>query len=83
MKETETMRHRNACESHEGNCGIMAAEDIIARGLWDDWMDLRGWCRRNPKIMEYTARAARSHAHLPHAQRHRFWLAWTEKETSQ
>lgn len=58
---------------------LAAIDDIISRGLWADWADLRRELLRNPSIMEKVERVCSPQVSDPYAQRHHFWMNYVEK----
>ena len=51
-----------------------AVDDIIARGLWQDWADLRAAAIEDPSILDRIEQVCARHVHDPYAQRHHFWM---------
>ena len=65
------MRHRHL--DHE--CYSLAAiDDVIARGRWTDWADLRRAIRADPSLADRVERVCRACAQSTAAQRHHFWM---------
>lgn len=70
------MRHRHL--NHEGYT-LAAIDDVIARGRWADWADLRRAVRAGgPPVLERVERVCRAHAGDPGAQRHHFWMHYVQ-----
>ena len=69
------MRHRHL--DHE-NYTLAAIDDVIARGKWQDWADLRRSALDDPAIFDRIERVCRHRAGDPYAQRHRFWMNYAE-----
>ncbi len=67
------MQHRHL-ENDAGYDDPAAVDDIISRGLWQDWVELRQAALRRPSVLEAIERVCRAVAGDPYAQRHRFWL---------
>lgn len=70
------MRHR-----HLDNPGFSppAIDDVIARGSWRDWVELRRAALGDPKVMERIGRIARARAADPYSQRFHFWMHYVEE----
>ncbi len=56
-----------------------AVDDIIARGKWDDWAELREAIRRDPPVGAIVRRVCGQQRHDPYAQRYHFWMHYVEK----
>lgn len=70
------MRHRHL--NHE-RFTLAAIDDIIARGKWGDWADLRTAALEDPALLEKIQRVCARHAHDPYAQRHHFWMHYAQE----
>ena len=66
------MRHRHL--EDDAGLQLAAIDDIISRGLWKDWVDLRQAAIDDPSLLDSIERICRAFAHDPYAQRHHFWL---------
>jgi hypothetical protein len=51
-----------------------AIDDVIARGRWADWADLRRAMRMEAFLVDRVERICRAHIQDPYAQRHHFWM---------
>ena len=69
------MPHRHL--NHEGYT-LAAIDDVIARGRWADWAELRRAVRADPPVRGRVERICRAHAGDPHAQRHHFWMHYVQ-----
>ena len=72
---------------------LAAIDDVIARGKWQDWAELRRAALAEPAVLEKIRRvcAARIEPSAgeregpaprkkePYAQRHHFWMHWTKR----
>ena len=65
------MRHRHL--NHQ-RFTAAAIDDVIARGKWRDWADLRAAALDEPALFDKIERVCRHRAVDPYAQRHHFWL---------
>jgi hypothetical protein len=63
------MLHRHL--NHQGFT-LAAIDDVISRGKWDDWAELRQAALADRAILENVARICRAHTHNPYAQRYHF-----------
>ena len=57
---------------------LAAIDDVIARGAWDDWAELRRAVLADPQILEQVRRVCRAHVADPYAQRYHFWMHYAE-----
>ena len=76
------MQHRHLNLPPDQRFILPAIDDIIERGLWDDWAELREAALASPQIMADVAHICRWRAADPSAQRHHFWLRYAEKYTT-
>ena len=53
-------------------------DDVIARGAWTDWIDLRAAALCDRTILEKIARIAVTRANDSYAQRYHFWRNYAE-----
>ncbi len=58
---------------------LPAIDDVIARGSWHDWAELRRAALDETEVMERIARIARSRVADPYAQRFHFWMHYVER----
>ena len=58
---------------------LAAIDDVIARGRWRDWADLRRAALDDPAILEKVRRICRPNLSDPYAQRHHFWMHYAEQ----
>jgi hypothetical protein len=70
------MRHRHL--NHQ-RFTLAAIDDVISRGRWDDWADLRRAALADRSLLEKVERVCRAHAGEPYAQRHQFWMHYAEE----
>ena len=62
-------RHLN----HQGYTPA-AIDDIVSRGRWDDWADLRRATLDDPALLDVIERVCAPQVVDPYAQRHHFWM---------
>ena len=65
------MRHRHLNHQRYTSAAI---DDVIARGRWSDWADLRRAIRADAFVTDRVERICRAHIRDPYAQRHHFWM---------
>lgn len=58
---------------------LPAIDDIIARGRWQDWADLRHAALFDRSLLEKVERICRPYVSDPYAQRYHFWMHYVEK----
>lgn len=61
---------------------LAAIDDVISRGQWQDWADLRRAVLSDLSLLDKVERVCRSHAGDPYAQRHHFWMNYAEEHRS-
>ena len=75
-----TMLHRHL--DHQ-RFTLAAIDDVISRGRWQDWADLRRAALRDESLLDRIERICRHRtAADPRAQRHHFWLHYVEAHRS-
>jgi hypothetical protein len=70
------MRHRHLDSQ---DFSLAAIDDIIDRGLVDDWLDLREAALSDNSLMQKVLRVCRAHVDDPYAQRYHFWKHYAER----
>ncbi len=73
------MIHRHL--NHEGYTPA-AIDDVIARGRWRDWTELRQAILADPSLLDVVERVCRPYAPDLRAQRHHFWMRYVEEHRS-
>lgn len=58
---------------------LAAIDDVISRGQWQDWADLRRAVLSDLALCDKIERVCRSHAGDPYAQRHHFWMHYAKE----
>lgn len=58
---------------------LAAIDDVILRGRWQDWADLRLAVLADRTLLDKVERVCRQHVSDPYAQRHHFWLNYVQK----
>lgn len=72
----EAMRHRHLGHSRPT---LAAIDDIIARGQWRHWADLRRAARRDPSVLDRIEQICTRYERNPRAQRHHFWMRYARE----
>lgn len=57
---------------------LAAIDDVILRGRWGDWAELRQAALADRSLLDKVERICRPHASDPYAQRHHFWMHYAE-----
>lgn len=61
---------------------LAAIDDVITRGGWGDWVDLRRAALADRTLLDKVARVCRAHTSDPYAQRHHFWLHYAQEHSA-
>ena len=69
------MRHRHL--NHE-DYTLAAIDDVIARGRWADWADLRRAVCADTPVLDRVERVCRAQVGDPGAQRYHFWMHYVQ-----
>ena len=69
------MLHRHL--NHQGYTPA-AIDDVISRGKWLDWAELRAAVLQDRALLDDVERICRAHIADPYAQRYHFWLHYPE-----
>ena len=70
------MQHRHL--NHQ-RFTLAAIDDVISRGRWRDWAELRQAVLADPALLEKVERVCRPYLTNPYAQRHHFWMRYVEE----
>lgn len=75
------MKHRHLDPNGFSSAAI---DDIISRGGWQDWAELREAVLRDREILERVARVSAARVSADdYAQRHFFWQAYVDRHKVQ
>ena len=74
------MRHRHL--NHQ-RYTLAAIDDVIARGRWADWADLRRAVHAETPVLDRIERICRAHLPDPYAQRYHFWMHYVQAHRQQ
>ena len=70
-----TMQHRHL---HPGSLSLAAIADMICRGGWQDWIDLRGRVLASTGVLAQVQRVCKPHLDDGYAQRYHFWMNYAK-----
>ena len=57
---------------------LAAIDDVICRGGWQDWTDLRTSVLASRDVLERVQRVCRPHLANAYAQRYHFWMNYVQ-----
>ena len=69
------MRHRHL--NHQ-DFTLAAIDDVISRGKWQDWSELRQAVLADRALLDKIERICRHNIADPYAQRYHFWMHYVE-----
>ncbi|MFN0315892.1 MAG: hypothetical protein ACKVQA_12750 [Burkholderiales bacterium] len=58
---------------------LAAIDDVIARGRWQDWAELRRAALEDSSVLEKVQKVCASRISDPYAQRYHFWMRYAEE----
>lgn len=58
---------------------LAAIDDVIARGKWRDWAELRAAVLEDRVFLDRVQRVCMPHLSEPGAQRYHFWMHYAEE----
>lgn len=70
------MQHRHL--THTEHTNPACVEDVILRGLWDDWVDLSDAMDGNPQVRQAVIQVCEPNIENPFNQRHIFWFQYAQ-----
>ena len=70
------MQHRHLNHQRFTLAGI---DDVISRGRWQDWADLRHAILQDPSLLDKIERICHPQVVDPYAQRYHFWMNYVEE----
>jgi len=71
------MKHRHL--NHEGYT-LAAIDDVISRGVWQDWVDLRQAILADTALLKSVKRICQNYMADPYTQRYHFWLNYAKSK---
>ena len=69
------MQHRHL--NHQ-RYTLAAIDDMISRGRWVDWADLRRALRDDEPLLDRIERVCSAYVPDPYAQRYHFWMHYVQ-----
>ena len=73
------MEHRHLTHS---DFTLATIDDIILRGRWRDWAELRRAALADRSLLDKIERVCRQYIGDPYAQRYHFWMHYVEEHRS-
>ena len=70
------MQHRHL--NHQ-RLTLAAIDDVISRGRWDDWAELRRAALQDLTLLERVQRMCQPRISDPYAQRYHFWMHYAQE----
>ncbi len=58
---------------------LAAIDDVISRGRWVDWFELRLAVLEDRSLLEKVEQVCRARISDPYAQRHHFWMHYAQE----
>lgn len=58
-----------------------AIDDVISRGRWQDWAELRRAILQDDAARESARKICQAHISDPYAQRYHFWMHYVEEHS--
>ena len=72
------MKHRHIDPINPSSLSLAAIDDVICRGGWQDWIDLRGRVLASGDVLERVQRVCHPHLANGYAQRYHFWMNYAQ-----
>ena len=79
QKEEQAVQYRHL--NHQ-RFTLAAIDDVICRGRWRDWAELRRAALEDHALLDKIERVCSHCADDPRAQRYRFWMHYVRKHRS-
>lgn len=57
---------------------LAAIDDVISRGQWQDWAELRSAALADHNLLDKVMRVCQPYISNPYSQRHHFWMHYAE-----
>jgi hypothetical protein len=61
---------------------LAAIDDVICRGRWNDWVELRRAVLADQAVLDKVTRVCGSRVADPYAQRHQFWMHYAQAHSA-
>ena len=72
------MIHRHINPINPSSLSLAAIDDVICRGGWQDWIDLRKRLLESSDVLERVQRVFRPNLTDGYAQRYHFWMDYAK-----
>lgn len=72
------MLHRHLIDN--AHRSVPAIDDIITRGGWQDWVNLRRDCIEQVSLLDKVEQVCSAKVHDPHEQRYHFWMNFVRQQ---
>jgi hypothetical protein len=59
---------------------LAAIDDVISRGQWGDWVELRRAIQADGALLDKVERVCRPYVSGPYAQRQHFWMRYVKEK---
>ena len=76
--DNHPVNHRHINPS---SLSLAAIDDVICRGGWQDWTDLRTSVLASRDVLERVQRVCHPHLANAYAQRYHFWMNYAQAHT--
>jgi len=73
------MQHRHL--NHQ-RYTLAAIDDVISRGKWNDWAELRRAVLDNRQLFDKVVQVCCTHISDPYAQRYHFWMNYAKEHNT-
>ena len=78
MTNTDNHRTMNHRHINPSSLSLAAIDDVICRGGWQDWIDLRGRVLASSDVLERVQHVCRPHFANGYAPRYHFWMNYAQ-----
>ena len=82
MNSTDNYSTTNYRHINPSSLSLAAIDDVICRGGWQDWIDLRGRVLASNGVLERVQRVCRPHLANGYAQRYHFWMNYAQAHST-
>lgn len=72
------MQHRHLIDG--AHRSVPAIDDVIARGSWQDWVNLRRDCIDQVSLLDKVEQVCAANVHDSYAQRYHFWMNFVRQQ---
>jgi hypothetical protein len=74
-----SMKRRHLVLSEEDKFCLPAIDDIISRGLWEDWREMHEAIKRDRTLLDDIKHICKHNFDSPSFQRYYFWYNYVQK----